>query len=117
MTRPYPWKCRKCHERSVHPVITDYQTVMEHDGRSYQIEVAGLEILRCGNCSAELLPDEAHDRLNAALRSHADLLTPSQIAEKRAFLGLTQKEFARLLGVAAETVSRWETGRKSSSGS
>ena len=45
-----------------------------------------------------------------ALRIQAGLYTPAQIAEKRTALGFNQKEFARLLGVAPETVSRWETG-------
>ena len=38
-------------------------------------------------------------------------LGASSIARLRAGLGLTQEQFARLLGVAWATVSRWERGR------
>jgi putative zinc finger/helix-turn-helix YgiT family protein len=110
MQRPYPWKCPKCGERKVNPVLVDYSDVMEHDGRSYTVAVNGLEILRCEGCGNEMLPDESYEKLAEAMRFQAELLTPNQIAEKRKELGLNQKEFASLLGVAAETVSRWETG-------
>jgi putative zinc finger/helix-turn-helix YgiT family protein len=94
----------------VNPVTVDYTTEMEHDGRSYTIAANDLEILRCGNCQAEQLSDESYLRLVEALRHKAGLLTPSQITQKREALGLSQKEFARLLGVASETVCRWENG-------
>ena len=38
------------------------------------------------------------------------LLTPQQIREGREALGLQSKELAERLGVAKETLSRWETG-------
>ena len=38
------------------------------------------------------------------------MLTPEEIREGREKLGLTQKQFANLLGVGEATVSRWETG-------
>ncbi len=110
MTRPYPWKCRNCRERRVVPVTADYSADMEHDGRVYPVTVKDLEILQCENCNARTLPDAAYARLTDELRRAAGLFTPSQIAAKRAGLGLSQKEFARLLGVAEATVSRWETG-------
>jgi putative zinc finger/helix-turn-helix YgiT family protein len=110
MRRPYPWKCRSCREKMVNPVTVDYTTEMEHDGRAYTVSVSHLEILRCGNCQEEQLPDESYLKLVEALRQKAGLLTPSQITQKRETLGLSQKEFAHLLGVAAETVCRWESG-------
>ncbi len=108
--RPYPWKCGKCRERRVNPVTVDYRAELEHDGRTYPVACRNLEILRCEACGNEMLPDEAYAKLNEALRFHAGLLMPSQIAEKRMALGLSQREFARLLGVASETVCRWENG-------
>ena len=108
--RPHPWKCPSCREKKVWPVTVDYQTEMEHDGRAYSLRVGGLEILRCVQCGHQQLPDESYARLNDELRRLAGLLTPAQIAEKRRGLGLSQKEFSRLLGVAPETVSRWESG-------
>jgi putative zinc finger/helix-turn-helix YgiT family protein len=43
-------------------------------------------------------------------RRAAGLLAPEEIRQGREKLGLTQKQFANLLGVGEATVSRWETG-------
>ncbi len=110
MTRPFPWKCNHCHEREVNPVVAPYAADIEHDGRVYHLSIKDLPILRCGKCGAQQLPDEAQDRLFQELRKQAGLLSPSEIAEKRANLGLSQKAFAQLLGVAKETMCRWESG-------
>jgi putative zinc finger/helix-turn-helix YgiT family protein len=110
MNRPYPWKCHTCHERQVNPVTVDYTADLEHDGRVYPVTVSGLEVLRCGHCGAQVLPHEAGLKLTEALRAQAGLLAPSQIEAKRSALGLSQKDFAYLLGVAPATVCRWENG-------
>lgn len=38
------------------------------------------------------------------------------VAETRARVGLTQSEFARLLGVSVRTLQEWEQGRRAPSG-
>ena len=38
------------------------------------------------------------------------------VAETRARVGLTQSEFARLLGVSIRTLQEWEQGRRAPSG-
>lgn len=37
-------------------------------------------------------------------------MTPRQIKQIRTKLGLTQEEFAELVGVSQEAVSQWESG-------
>jgi putative zinc finger/helix-turn-helix YgiT family protein len=110
MTRPFPWKCPHCRERAVNDVVADYETDIEHDGRVYHVLVKDLSFLQCGKCGTKQLPDEAQDRIFQELRKQAGLLAPSEIAKKRINLGLSQKDFAQLLGVAKETVCRWESG-------
>lgn len=110
MSRPFPWKCRTCGERSVVPKVVAYVADMEHDGRIYPVSVPNLDVLECDKCRAQELPSESHDRLLEALRYAADLLTPSQITAARESLKLTQKTFATMLGIAPATVSRWESG-------
>ena len=110
MSRPYPWKCRSCAKPALSPTIVDYSTVMEHDGRSYSITVPNLEILECESCHERVLPDNALERIIDELRAKAGLLAPLEIREKRKRLGLTQEQLANHLGIAKETVSRWETG-------
>lgn len=51
------------------------------------------------------------DRLVQIMVSQTDrLMTPREIHSVRKWLGLTQAELGRLLGVKNEQVSRWETG-------
>ena len=44
------------------------------------------------------------------------VLTFPPVAETRARVGLSQPEFARLLGVSVRTLQEWEQGRRSPSG-
>lgn len=110
MKRPYPWKCHTCRKREVFPGVVDYSTDMEHDGRVYTITAKDLEVLRCQACHTQVLPDEAHAVLARELRRQAGLLQPQEIIANRERLGLNQKDFACLLGVAPATVCRWESG-------
>ncbi len=61
-------------------------------------------------CQELVLPHDSRSRVYAQLRREAGLLSPEEIRDQRKTLGLTQEEFANHLGVAKETVSRWETG-------
>jgi putative transcriptional regulator len=42
--------------------------------------------------------------------------TLPSVSETRARVGLSQKEFARLLGVSVRTLQEWEQGRRAPSG-
>lgn len=44
------------------------------------------------------------------------VVTFPPVAETRARVGLSQTEFARLLGVSVRTLQEWEQGRRSPSG-
>jgi putative zinc finger/helix-turn-helix YgiT family protein len=108
--KPPPWKCGTCRERSVVPAVIPYEAEVEHDGRSYTIAFPDLGVLRCERCGTIVLPDAANQRISQALRRQAGLLTPEEIQTDREALGLTQQQLAVYLGVAEETLSRWETG-------
>ena len=43
-------------------------------------------------------------------------MTPAEVLALRQRLGLTRPQFARLLGVVASTVFRWESGERNVSG-
>lgn len=45
-----------------------------------------------------------------------DCITPEQLKKKRKALGLTQKEFAELIGMSKPTVERWEVSDKAITG-
>ena len=104
-------KCLHCREHAVSPeTLKTYTADLEHDGRSYHVELNDFDVLKCSNCGAMLLDDDANDRLFDALRAAAQLLTPSEIRGHRGALDLTQRELANYLQISESTVSRWETG-------
>lgn len=109
-TRTYPKRCGKCGRKRMHLATVPYAATIEHDGRAYRVEVAGLRVPQCGNCRAISIDDEADRQISTAFRCAAKLLAPEEIRLGREKLGLTQKQFANLLGVGEATVSRWETG-------
>ena len=109
-TKPYPWKCPECRAKSVHPVHEPYQTDIEHDGRSYRIQVPSLGLHRCSACGFTIMDDVANKAISAASRREAGLLTPEDIRAERDNLELTQKQLAGHLRIAEATLSRWETG-------
>lgn len=92
------------------PVTLDYSMEMDHDGRTYTVEVKDLPVLRCDQCEAKLLPDASLETMDNELRRMVGLLMPAEITRRRERLHLSQKEFAWLLGIAPATVSRWENG-------
>jgi putative zinc finger/helix-turn-helix YgiT family protein len=108
--RPFPWRCFECRAKEVYPKATDYTTTAKHDGRVYTIRIPDLEIPTCRKCGAQTFSVGDDDRIRAALRAEVGLLTPEEIQAGRAQLEMTQQELADQLGVAKETISRWETG-------
>ena len=88
----------------------DYTVAIDHDGRKYFVSIPNLSVPKCSNCGSISIDDEADSQIEAAFRQEAKLLTPRAIRAGREAEGLTQQAFADLLGVAASTLSRWETG-------
>jgi len=109
-TKPFPWKCAHCREREVYPAVIDYATTIEHDGRSYDIDIPDLETPQCKLCDRLVIVDEANRRVTQEFRKKAGLLSPDQIRSCREALGLTQQQLAEHLEIAESTVCRWETG-------
>ena len=108
--RNFPKRCGKCGQKSMRLETMFYATTIEHDGRSYHVQIPALAVPRCGKCQAISIDDEADQQISAAFRREARLLSPEEIRRGREKLGQTQKQFANLLGIGEATVSRWETG-------
>src|SRR5258708_36539920 len=107
----FPYKCASCGERAVNTVtLPSYTAELEHDGRAYTVTVNDLDVLRCGNCGNQIIPDDSFDRLTAELRRQAGLLAPGEIKGNRDRLHLTQKTLAGHLRVSESTLCSWETG-------
>jgi putative zinc finger/helix-turn-helix YgiT family protein len=108
--RPFPWRCGNCLKDEVYPETMPYAIDVKHDGQSYHLEIPSLRIPKCRACGELAFSNSVDDQVLEALRAHVRLLTPEQIRGGREALGLKSKDFAEKLGVAAETISRWERG-------
>jgi putative zinc finger/helix-turn-helix YgiT family protein len=79
------------------------------------VSVQGVRHLACPSCGEVMLGREeartAHEKGVDAYRHVHGLLTAEDIRELRQRLGLTQSQFAGLLRLGLNTVSRWESGR------
>jgi putative zinc finger/helix-turn-helix YgiT family protein len=78
------------------------------------VRLEGIEISTCTRCGekAVAIPriDELHKVISYGLATWPGRLDPRQIRFLRKHLGWSSKRFASEMGVAPETVSRWEHG-------
>jgi putative zinc finger/helix-turn-helix YgiT family protein len=111
MSRRFAPRCGQCHQKTMALATVPYDIRIDHDGKKYDVHVEDLSVPKCANCGAISIDDDASEQIDAAFRQQAKLLTPSEIREGRLKLGFhQQQEFAKCLGVAVSTLSRWETG-------
>lgn len=108
--RPFPWTCGHCLKDEVYPETMPYAIDVKHDGQLYHLEIPEIRIPKCRACGELIFSYSEDDQILQALRARVRLLTPEQIRGGREALGLKSKQFAEKLGVAAETISRWERG-------
>ncbi len=78
------------------------------------IVLHGVEVTRCDSCGAESIAIPRIAQLHRALAfnfvSQHRMLAPVEIRFLRKHVGLSGADFAQRMGVARETVSRWESG-------
>lgn len=108
--KPFPWRCPECGKREVQRATVRHVSAIRHDGRLYEIEVPALRVPKCAACGELVFDNDADGQIAQALRAHLGLLPAEQIRSNREQLHLSQRELAEHLGVAVETISRWETG-------
>ena len=107
--KPYPHLCPECGATAVYAETTNYKTGFKYEGHLHEFEARDVALNKCRDCGGVILPNMALDQITEAFRRHVGLLTAQQISDDLQKLQLTQKDFAELLGVAPETVSRWLT--------
>ena len=108
--KPFPWRCPECGKKEVRPAAVQHTSQIKHDGRLYTVEVPRLRVPQCGACGELVFDNDADEQIAQALREQLGLLSGVQIRNNRDELGLSQREMAEHLGVAVETISRWENG-------
>lgn len=110
MTHSSPPRCFACAAGQLIPASVRYETTARIDRVEYPVAIQNLPILRCSACGEEYFGDDADRAIGRAVRKAAGLLHAESIRAMRRELGMSQKQFARLLGVAAPALNRWEKG-------
>lgn len=108
--RPFPWKCGACGRLAIVREVFAHSCQCAYDGRMYTVSVPNLAAPRCTHCGETIFDDAANERITQALREVVGVLSPEQIRTNREALGLTKEQLASRLGIAAATISRWESG-------
>ena len=109
-SRPFPWRCPECGQRKVQPAAIAHTAEIKHDGRLYTVEIPELRVPRCEACGELVFDTQADEQIARELRRQLGLLSAEQIRRNRENVSLSQRQLAERLGVAVETISRWETG-------
>jgi putative zinc finger/helix-turn-helix YgiT family protein len=80
------------------------------------VELHGVEVSQCQQCGTEEVGipriEQLHRALAAAFVRQPRMVASAELRFLRKHLGLSAGDFARMMGVTRETVSRWETGAK-----
>jgi transcriptional regulator with XRE-family HTH domain len=105
--RPFPWRCHECGELAVQLSRVKYEATLRHDGRLHSFTIPELELPVCASCGARVFTDAVDGQISAAYRADAQLLLPQQIRDAIQRVNLPQKEVAKHLRLAEETLSRW----------
>ena len=97
------------------PVTTERNAVCRYGiGGLPHVELHGVEVTRCESCGKEgiAIPriGQLHRVLADVIVRQRRMLAPVEIRYLRKHIGLSAADFAQMMGVARETVSRWETG-------
>lgn len=104
-------KCDECNAQ----VTTERNAVRRYDiGGLPHVTLHGVEVIRCANCGNEEIAipriGQLHRVIAASMVKQRRMLAPVEIRFLRKHIGLSGNDFAQRMGVARETVSRWETG-------
>ncbi len=102
--------------RAIHCLNCGGVMNVTYEDRKYEddlnIIVKGVEVRRCSDCDEEEIGFPAiegmHKTIANALARKPGRLTPAEIRFLRTFLGHSSTDFAGLMAVTLETVSRWE---------
>jgi putative zinc finger/helix-turn-helix YgiT family protein len=84
-------------------------------GRGIDVTLMNVTVRHCPACGEEFVAIPAIEALHriiaGALAKSPARLSPGEVRFLRTYLGFSSADFARLIGVSPETVSRWESDR------
>jgi putative zinc finger/helix-turn-helix YgiT family protein len=105
----------KCTECGSHLKVTSTTYRYVESGLT-DVLLHGVQVRKCPKCGTEdvAIPNIAglHRCIAAELVTRRSALIARELRFLRQFLGQSSKDFARTLGVTAETLSRWENAKR-----
>ncbi len=109
-SKPFPRRCPDCGQRTLQPAIISHESSIRYEGRLHSIALVDLRVPQCDRCGSIVFDNDADAQIQSAFHDQLGLLRSTDIREGRRRLALSQVEMASHIGVAPETLSRWETG-------
>lgn len=104
-------KCPTCGNPKMTETIESYRYDMSG---LPNVVLQGIKVRRCSKCGEEapviLAISDLHRVLAMAVVRKPTSLTPAEFRFLRKYLGYSSTDFAKLLDVRKETMSRWERG-------
>lgn len=91
-------------------VETEIQQIIPigEEGETFTVMVPAL---KCDACGEVITDHRAEVARHAGACRHLGLLTPEEVREVRAALGMTRKQFAQSFAIPPASMERWENGR------
>lgn len=108
--KPYPRRCPECWEPVLRPAVIAYDAEVRHDGCLHKLHIADLQVDRCDACRQVVFTNRTDEQISQALREQLGLLSPEEIRNRLAELGLLPEHFGARIGVPVETVANWLCG-------
>lgn len=105
-------RCPSCNQEELHESVGSIKYI---ESGLPNITIKGLKLQRCNACGEELvsipnMPGLHKAIANFLIQKSAKLAT-NEIIFLRKYLGWSQQEFAKKIGVKPETIVKWENGR------
>src|SRR5712691_1924098 len=87
----------------------------DESGLPYVV-LSGVEVGHCPKCGLREVAivgmDNLHGLIARMVAQKSNRLTSEEVRFLRKYLGFSSVDFAEIVGVSAETVSRWENGKQ-----
>lgn len=108
-------KARKCPDCGG-VIVSSIEDYLYDEGGLSHVKLSGVEVRRCRSCKGvtAMIPaiENLHRALAKLLIEQPLTLRGEEVRFLRKYLGFRGIDFAAVMGVAKETVSRWETDAK-----
>ncbi|MSQ93462.1 MAG: hypothetical protein EXR98_02775 [Gemmataceae bacterium] len=68
-SKPFPWRCPRCLEKSVHLATIPYTAQGRGDGQLHVVEIPALRIPQCNKCGELVFTESVDEQIQEAMRA------------------------------------------------